>query len=358
VDRRAVGRGAYGEVFQARCKRTNRLVALKKLLMVSPERDGFPILNLREINLLKKMKGHKNIVELIEVVTCGARRGGSSSPGDEDESGDSSGIYMVFEYLEHDMEGLLIASKSDLNVKITPHHVRSWSHQILEGIAHLHKNKIMHRDLKGGNILVGADNRVKIADFGMTRPLSDITAKYTPNLITLGFRPPELLMGMVKYGTSADMWSVGAIIAHLLLKEQLFPVFRGQTEIDHLHSIFKMCGTPKLSSDDAPGLALNPEYRYDFWPTVVKDCPEYMLKYQAPLPMPRLLQLKFGGNAHEMVRGGIATTRIGKSGISAHAVDLVEKLLHLDPGKRFSASQALDHDYFFQPGEEVPTPER
>lgn len=346
---RQVGRGAYGEVFQARCKKTNKLVALKKLLMVSAERDGFPGYSIREINILNNMKNHKNIVNLIEIVTCGAKRASaSSSPGDEDESGNNSAIYMVFEYLEFDLEGLLIASKSDPNVKITSHHVRSWSHQLLEGINFLHKNRIMHRDIKGGNILVGADNQIKIADFGLARPLSDSPKKYTQNLITLGFRPPELMMGMLKYGTSADMWSVGCIFAHLLLKKQLFPCFKDQTEIEHLHSIFKICGTPKLNDTNSPCLAINPQYRYDVWPNVAETCPNWHL-HENLSPMPRLLQEEFEGNAH-LKESGINKSSIAsrKLGISTQAIDLIEKMLHLDPTKRLTALQALDHDYFFE----------
>jgi cyclin-dependent kinase 12/13 len=293
------------------------------------------------------MKRNEKIVELVEIVTCGARRGVNSSPGEDDEhTGGNSSIYMVFEYMEFDLQGLLNASKVDPNVKITSFHVRSWTKQLLEGVAFIHQNNMLHRDLKGGNILISADNRLKIADFGLARPEFQNVQKYTGNLLTLGFRPPEVMMGMPKYTNSVDMWSVGCILAELLLRKPLFPVYQGQSEIDHLASIFKICGTPKIS-EESPQLAPNSQYRYDLWPSVATDCLNWKC-YESNQPLPRLLQNEFEGNAHEILRH--KPLRVGKPGISIHAVDLLEKMLHLDPHKRITAQNALDHDYFFKEG--------
>ena len=162
---RQVGKGAYGEVFMARCKTTNKVVALKKLLMVSPQRDGFPIYSIREITLLKRVQ-HENIVNLVEIVTNKARHGGGVS---EDAADADNSIYMVFEYLEYDLQGLLGAAKCDASVKITQAHVRSYAKQLLEGVSYMHHLNILHRDLKGSNILVGRNNQLKIADWGLAR---------------------------------------------------------------------------------------------------------------------------------------------------------------------------------------------
>jgi len=344
---RQIGKGAYGEVFMARCKTTNKVVALKKLLMVSPQRDGFPIYSIREITLLKRVQ-HENIVNLVEIVTNKVQRGGSS----EDNADADNSIYMVFEYLEYDLQGLLGAAKCDASVKITQAHVRSWAKQLLEGVSYMHHLNILHRDLKGSNILVGRNNQLKIADWGLARASSETVAKYTPNLITLGFRPLELLLGQAKYGASADIWSVGCILGELMQRRPLFPVSAQNSEAQQIDQIFSLCGSPKLS-EGAKGLAADPTYRYDLWPTIKEDCPEWHL-HAAAEPKPRRLQEAFGGNAHE-ARGSRPLR--AHLGTSVHALDLLEKTLALDPKRRITAKDALDHDYFWKDGE-VKRPEQ
>ena len=104
----------------------------------------------------------------------------------------------------------------------------------------------MHRDLKCSNILITSDNVLKLCDFGLARK---IAREMTTSVITLWYRPPELLLAygktpehrLARYGKAVDMWSVGCIIAEILICQALFP---GSKEMEQLHKIFQICGSP------------------------------------------------------------------------------------------------------------------
>lgn len=120
---------------------------------------------------------------------------------------------MVFEYVEHDFHGIL-----DRNIKLEKPHIKCIMHQLLSGIAYLHDNKILHRDIKGGNLLMNKHGVLKIADFGLARiffPGKDLP--YTIRVVTLWYRAPELLLGMHNYGSAIDIWSVGYAFNVLLI---------------------------------------------------------------------------------------------------------------------------------------------
>ena len=357
-----VGEGQYGQVFKAKCKRSGRIVALKKL-KVACEKDGFPITSIREINTLRNLK-HPNIVDLVEIVTNrqlgSAHRGAAASNApavgtagsplymgddidEEDESKDGS-IYMVFEYLEYDLQGLLNAQFADVNLRLTPAHVKSYINQLLEGVAFMHTNKILHRDLKAANILVSRNGQLKIADWGLARPENGKMQRYTPTVFTLWFRPPEILMGIPKYDSSADMWSVGCIFGEMLRRGP--PLMTGANETDQIEKIFSLCGTPKLNSS-AEGVADNPSYQHDVWPSVGEVCPNWHLFANTP-PKTRQLQQLFGGNAHLANKSGSAKLQFRD--VTVKSLDLLERFLTLDPKKRMSAADALNHDYFWAEG--------
>ena len=90
-------------------------------------------------------------------------------------------------------------------------------HQLLSGLHYCHLNNILHRDLKLSNLLVSNNGVVKIADFGLARRWVDKAVPLTSTVITQWYRPPELLLQCRDYGTKADMWSVGCILAELLI---------------------------------------------------------------------------------------------------------------------------------------------
>ncbi len=216
-----VGEGTFGKVYKAKLKSFTKksfnakgdFVALKKIL-VENEREGFPITAIREITILKKLN-HPNIVSLYDIVTSKATA----------KNGFKGNVYLVFEYMEHDLSGLL-AKKWDFSVPM----IKCVIKQIFKGIEYMHDNNIMHRDLKPANVLMNNQGEVKIGDFGLARYFSSYSLngiyakKYTNGVVTLWYRAPELLLGTCYYGPSLDVWSLGCLLAELVLG---YPIFRG-----------------------------------------------------------------------------------------------------------------------------------
>eukprot|EP00741_Cyanophora_paradoxa_P019480 tig00021127_g18805.t1 len=293
-----IGEGTYGQVYRCKNKQTGEIVALKKVRMDN-EKEGFPITAIREIKILRQLD-HSNVIKLKEIVTSAVT----------DYSRNKGSIYMVFEYMDHDLTGLM-----DTGIKFTAPQIKCYMKQLLEGLHYCHTNQVLHRDIKGSNLLIDNKGQLKLADFGLARPYNDQNKDYTNRVITLWYRPPELLLGATSYGPAIDMWSVGCIFAELLTRRPLFP---GKNEIDQLDQIFKKCGTPDEQS----------------WPEASKLPWYHMFKPQRP--MQRRLMEDF--KQFQQVR---------EFPITEGATALLDKLLQLDPKKRISAHDALDHEYFW-----------
>merc|ERR1719154_161776 len=214
--------GTYGVVYRARDKRTQEIVALKKLKM-EKEKEGFPITSLREINTLL-ISQHPNVVPVREIVV--------GNMLDQ--------IYIVMDFLEHDMKSLMETMRKKKQVFL-PGEVKCLMVQLLRAIHHLHDNWILHRDLKSSNLLLSHNGILKVGDFGLAREYGSPLKAYTSIVVTLWYRAPELLLGMKQYSTHIDVWSIGCIFGELLLMEPLFP---GKSEVDELNRIFKLLGTP------------------------------------------------------------------------------------------------------------------
>ena len=222
-----VGKGTYGEVYRARPDDARRrtqgtTVALKKFI----QRDddwGFPITTLRE---------HKILLQLFFFNFIGINEFYSPAPSYK------SPVFMVFEYAELDLE---IVIQSPVVRTIDEPRQKSIVQQILEGVHYMHANQVMHRDLKPSNCLITRKGDVKICDFGLARSYKPGHA-YTLPVVTLNYRPPELLLGCRHYGPPIDVWSVGAIFAELLKREI---VITGRDEGDYLQKLYALCGTPR-----------------------------------------------------------------------------------------------------------------
>ncbi|KAI5635815.1 protein kinase domain-containing protein [Phthorimaea operculella] len=205
-----IGEGTYGQVYKARDKNTGQLVALKKVRLEN-EKEGFPITAVREIKILRQLN-HKNIVNLREIVT--------DKQDAMDFRKDKGSFYLVFEYMDHDLMGLLESKMVDF----TESHNASIMRQLLDGLAYCHRKNFLHRDIKCSNILMNNKGEVKLGDFGLARLWSaeDRQRPYTNKVITLWYRPPELLLGEERYGPAVDVWSMGCILGELFLKHPLF----------------------------------------------------------------------------------------------------------------------------------------
>ena len=220
------------EVYKARHRKSGKVVALKKLLSRS-EQEGFPITALREIKLLKALK-HPNVVELVDMA-----------------SGPDSAIYMVFPYMDHDLTGLL-----ESDVKFTIPQIKCYMKQLLEGIRYLHQCLILHRDIKGANILLNNRGELRITDFGLARPLEENREHYTPGVVTRWYRPPELLFGSTQYGPAVDLWGAGCILAEMHTKKPLLP---GDSDLNQIELIARLCGTP--TAQNMPSVAQLPDFQ-------------------------------------------------------------------------------------------------
>ncbi|KAM3822373.1 cyclin-dependent kinase 12 isoform 5-T5 [Vipera latastei] len=193
-----IGEGTYGQVYKAKDKDTGELVALKKVRLDN-EKEGFPITAIREIKILRQLI-HQSVVNMKEIVT--------DKQDALDFKKDKGAFYLVFEYMDHDLMGLL---ESGL-VHFSEDHIKSFMKQLMEGLDYCHKKNFLHRDIKCSNILLNNSGQIKLADFGLARLYSSEESRpYTNKVITLWYRPPELLLGEERYTPAIDVWSCGRL---------------------------------------------------------------------------------------------------------------------------------------------------
>ncbi|XP_074379004.1 cyclin-dependent kinase G-2-like isoform X2 [Apium graveolens] len=220
-----LGEGTYGVVYKARNKKTGEIVALKKVKMDNDGEEGFSMLSLREIDILFS-SNHPSIIDLKEVV----------------EGSSTDCVFLVMEHMDYDLGAVLRRRKKQ---PFCQTEVKCLMLQLLQGVKYLHDNWVLHRDLKTSNLLVNKRGELKICDLGMARRYGSPAKPYTQLVVTLWYRAPELLLGAKQYSTAVDMWSVGCIMAELLLNQ---PLFDGSNEINQIHKIFRMLGTPNETS--------------------------------------------------------------------------------------------------------------
>lgn len=176
---------------------------------------------------------------------------------------------------------------------------------MLQGIQYCHERRIMHRDLKPQNVLMTGSGQIKIADFGSSRAFGVPVRILRGNVVTLWYRAPEILLGSPSYGCPIDLWSIGVIMAEILMGEVMF---RADTEAEQLNVIFSVLGSPTHQS----------------WPAVYN--------------MPNFREIStasFENTFHQRLCPGL----------SNEAVDLLHNLLILNPDDRMTASEALRHDF-------------
>eukprot|EP00922_Rhytidocystis_sp_ex-Travisia-forbesii_P048447 GHVS01072167.1.p1 GENE.GHVS01072167.1~~GHVS01072167.1.p1 ORF type:complete len:525 (-),score=126.93 GHVS01072167.1:469-2043(-) len=309
-----ISEGTYGSVFRAVCQKSGEIVALKQIKYLhSLWEEGFPITSLREISILLELH-HENVLDVKEVVV-------GNGPNH---------VYMVTEYVEHELKTLLEENNPEFSVSER----KCLLYQLLQAVAYLHKNWVMHRDLKTSNILYNNRGVLKVCDFGMARKYGEPIQPYTKSVVTLWYRAPELLLGASKYTPAMDVWSVGCVFAELLLRTPLFP---GEGEADTLGRIFKLCGTP--SDFSWPGYSQLPAIKSNkFFPTVAGGGPK------------KAGQIEFSSSWREKFPN-IASSSYACADtvgvLSEAGMDLLRKLLEVCPDKRITAEEALKHEYFF-----------
>ena len=276
-----LGEGTYATVYKGRSKLTENLVALKEIRLEHEE--GAPCTAIREVSLLKDLK-HANIVTLHDIVHT-------------DKS-----LTLVFEYLDKDLKQYM----DDCGNIMSMHNVKLFLYQILRGLAYCHRRKVLHRDLKPQNLLINERGELKLADFGLARAKSVPTKTYSNEVVTLWYRPPDVLLGSSEYSTQIDMWGVGCIFFEMASGRPLFP---GSTVEDELHLIFRLLGTP--SQETWPGVSSNDEFKNYNFP---KYKPQPLINHA-----PRL---------------------------DSEGIELITKFLQYESKKRVPAEEAMKHVYF------------
>ncbi|XP_068939841.1 cyclin-dependent kinase 5 isoform X1 [Petaurus breviceps papuanus] len=312
-----IGEGTYGTVFKAKNRETHEIVALKRvrlddddevgpgvvwtrlgelgspgdvvsdclisLLPLSIISQGVPSSALREICLLKELK-HKNIVRLHDVLHSDKK------------------LTLVFEFCDQDLKKYFDSCNGDLDPEI----VKSFLFQLLKGLGFCHSRNVLHRDLKPQNLLINRNGELKLADFGLARAFGIPVRCYSAEVVTLWYRPPDVLFGAKLYSTSIDMWSAGCIFAELANAGR--PLFPGNDVDDQLKRIFRLLGTP--TEEQWPAMTKLPDY---------KPYPMYPATTSLVNVVPKL---------------------------NATGRDLLQNLLKCNPVQRISAEEALQHPYF------------
>lgn len=192
-----LGRGTYSTVYKGTSRLANKLVALKEIHLEREE--GIPFTAIREVSLLKELK-HINIITLHDIIYSNRT------------------LTLVFEFVDRDLSHYM--EECDYNININ--NVKLFLYQLLRGLKYCHDRRILHRDLKPQNILISQTGDLKLADFGLARAKSVPTKTFTDEVVTLWYRPPDVLLGNVEYGTSIDMWGVGCIFFEMAEGSTLF----------------------------------------------------------------------------------------------------------------------------------------
>ncbi|CAK8689458.1 cyclin-dependent kinase 17-like [Clavelina lepadiformis] len=276
-----LGEGTYATVFKGRSKLTDNLVALKEIRLEHEE--GAPCTAIREVSLLKDLK-QANIVTLHDIVHT------------------EKSLTLVFEYLDRDLKQYMDNCGNILSMN----NVRLFLFQLLRGIAYCHKRRVLHRDLKPQNLLINEKGELKLADFGLARAKSVPTKTYSNEVVTLWYRPPDVLLGSTEYNSSIDMWGIGCIFYEMATGRPLFP---GSTVTDQLQLIFRTMGTP--TEETWKGVSQLPNYK--------SNCSRL-----------------YPGESFRNI-----APRLEQDGL-----DLISKLLEYNPVQRMEAQEALNHSFF------------
>ncbi|CAM9116204.1 unnamed protein product [Ectocarpus sp. 13 AM-2016] len=283
-----IGHGAYGVVISALDHESNNKVAIKKIPGAFDDLvDAKRIV--REIRLLRHFN-HENVMKVVDILP-------PSSLEDFDD------VYIISELMETDLHRVIYSRQ-----RLTDEHTQYFLYQILCALKYIHSASVLHRDLKPSNVLLNANCDLKLCDFGLSRGVHDEheTGDLTEYVVTRWYRAPEIMLSVQNYNEAIDVWSVGCIFGEMLGRK---PLFAGNDYIHQLKLITSLIGKPTES---------------DIWFVTNPRARRFMLGL--PDTSPVNLGVKFPD-------------------ANADAVDLLSKMLILDPNRRISVEQALEHPY-------------
>ncbi|KAJ0399629.1 hypothetical protein P43SY_008826 [Pythium insidiosum] len=289
---KTIGSGAYGVVISAKDTRTDKTVAIKNIQRAFDDlTDAKRIV--REIKLMRHLN-HKCVLGVDDIL----------EPVSLSKFED---VYIVSELMATDLHRVIYSRHA-----LSDEHIAFFMYQMLCAMKYVHSANVIHRDLKPSNILVNPNCELKICDFGLARGIfPEEELELTEYVVTRWYRAPEIMLGCMKYTKEVDVWSMGCIFAEMMSRKPLFP---GQDYIDQLHLIMNALGAP---SDQELYFLTNARAR------------KFM-------------------NAEYHKRGGNVVKPLSQmfSDAPPDALDLLVKMLVIDPNKRITIDEALGHPYF------------
>lgn len=278
----STGEGTYATVYKGRDQSTGETVALKEIHVDAEE--GTPSTAIREISLMKELK-HDNILALWDVIHT------------------ENKLMLVFEYMDTDLKKFMDANGKNGALELPL--IKSFMYQLLRGVNFCHENRVLHRDLKPQNLLINKRGDLKLADFGLARAFGIPVNTFSNEVVTLWYRAPDVLLGSRTYSTSIDIWSAACIMAEMYTGRPLFP---GANNEDQLLKIFRLMGTP--NEQTWPKVT-----QYHEWKGTYPNYPPQDLRQILPMVDPL-------------------------------GLDLLQRMLQMQPNMRVSARDALQHSWF------------
>jgi len=279
-----IGNGSFGVVYQATVIETGETVAIKKVLQDRRFKN-------RELQVMG-MLDHPSVVSLKH---CFYSKG---------EKPDDIFLNLVMEYIPETIHRTL-RNHTKAKKLIPIMYTKVYMYQVCRAIAYIHSLGICHRDIKPQNLLLNTRTHdVKLCDFGSAK----ILIKGEPNVAYICsryYRAPELVFEATEYNTKIDVWSLGCVMAELLLGNPLFP---GDSGVDQLIEIIKILGTPSKEEIKA----MNPNHTSFKFPQIKAHPWHKVFRNKAP----------------------------------PQAVDLVSKFLRYKPESRLDPFEALTHPFF------------
>ena len=313
-------RGAFGEISMALFRRTIhtdhqneqntvQLVAVKTVSSAEPH-------DLREIQCLRDIGSqHSNIISLLAVYP--------SSTGNHE-------IKIVTEYCPVDLYMSLewrrrrrrhAIAQQPLSLST----IQCIMYDLFNALQYMHtKLRMIHNDIKPGNLLISSDGYMKICDFGLVQPISTSTtlsessepSRQRKGMTTLNYRSPEVLFGETCHLPSMDMYATGVILVELLLlPSSATTLFHGTTELEQVQQICTVLGTPNANH----------------WPEYLSLPYGQHFTFQQIYP-PRDVTELIPRCCEDETNDGFS--------------DLLRHVFVMDPKSRYTSSEAFQHTWF------------
>ncbi|KFP05637.1 MAPK/MAK/MRK overlapping kinase, partial [Calypte anna] len=276
-----IGEGTFSDVLKTLNLKDGKYYACKRMKQRFESMEQ--VNSLREVQALRKLSPHPNIVQLHEVVFD--RRNGSLS--------------LVFELMNMNIYELIKGRKKPLPEK----KIKNYMYQLCKSLDYIHRNGIFHRDVKPENILI-QKKTLKLGDFGSCTTISS-KQPHTEYICTRWYQAPECILTNGCYSYKIDIWSAGCVFYEIASFQPLFP---GSNELDQISKIHEVLGTPANK-------------------TLSKFKQSRMAGFDFPF--------KKGTGIPPLVHN-----------LSPKGLSLLYAMITYDPDERIAAHQALQHPYF------------